>query len=1129
MQVNNFEFLKDKLPILTTLGSFAEQYVYADPQSSGVKLRIFGEEVTKILYQQLNIPLPDDKSFFGLLDYDGFVRFIPKVIIGKLHRIRKSGNRAAHSDLFTSKDAIELLKEAYDISRWLYLSVFNGEITECGEFQYPAEAPKTAEWQKERQELLQQLYKREQQVEKLLGQLEEARNIAQIEQKTQEELHKIHKRGNQVANVLQFDEATTRRLLIDDQLVVAGWNIGAEGQNTSEVTQEEEIKHQPTETGIGFADYVLWDDDGKPLAVIEAKRTSKDPNLGKKQAVIYADGLQKEYGQRPVIFYTNGYDIYIWNDAAKEPPRKIYGFYSKDSLQYLLFQRRNKLSINQIKPNLSIIDRAYQLEAVRRVLEDFNQKKRKALIVQATGTGKTRVAIALVDALIKARWAKRVLFLCDRRELRKQAKNVFNEYTNEPLTVVSANTYKERDKRIYLATYPAMLKIYQTFDVGFFDLIIADESHRSIYNVYKEIFLYFDALQVGLTATPVDFIHRNTFSLFGRPDGDPTTSFSYEDAINSEPPYLVPFEVFTHTTQFLRDGIKYTELSHEQQLELEEQLAEAEELEVEAGQIDRQVFNKDTNREILRNLMENGIKDKTGMHPGKTIIFARSHKHAMLLRELFDEMYPQYGGKFCAVIDNYNPRAEQLIDDFKGFGNNDELTIAISVDMLDTGIDVPEVVNLVFAKPVKSFVKFWQMIGRGTRLCPNLFGPGKDKEKFRIFDHWRNFEWFDVHYKKAETTTSKSLMQRLFEMYVRLADTALQKFDKHTFSLAVDLMHQELNTLQSIKTVAVKEKWKTIAGVNQETVLKQFSAETKQVLLSEIAPLMSWRNIRGQYAAYDFDLLIAILQIELLSQTSLFRDYKDILINRLNRLQPNLSPVQAKMDVIKKVLASEFWQKVTVIELENIRQELRGIMRFQQRKMVENTSLTIDVTENEDLIEHDVYMPKRLEGLDLLAYKQRVEKVLQELFDNNETLKKIKAGEPVNEDDLESLVSLVLMQHPDIDLNILQEIYPETAGHLDYAIRRIIGLDGRFVSDQFQKFIQRHPELTAKQMRFLDMLKNHISKYGAIKPERLYDSPFTLISGDGPEGIFKDKQVDELIGLVKEISEPYTADEEKDK
>ena len=669
---------------------------------------------------------------------------VPPVVLDKFHSIRIHGNKAAHGDPQTKEKSLWLLKEAFDLACWFYIVVENGSKADCPAYQEivpPAtdiSAEKTAT--ASRKALLEKLAAQEARLQELLNQLETKQAAIQAVAQTTEDLQTLSNAAKQAADALSFNEETTRRRLIDSMLTDAGWDFKPDWTEAN-VVREREVPYQPTQTGIGYADYELKDDSDKPLAVVEAKKTAVDPNIGRKQAQLYAEGLERKYGQRPVIFYTNGYEHWIWDDAQNYPPRQIQGFYSKDSLQYLVLQRKTKISLDTLSPKPDIIDRLYQLEAIKRVCERFTNGYRKALLVQATGTGKTRVAIALTDLLIRAGWVKRVLFLCDRKELRKQAKNVFNDFINEPLTIVRAGTAKDRTKRIYLATYPAMIKIFETFDVGFFDLIIADESHRSIYNRYRDLFVYFDSLQIGLTATPVNYIARNTYRLFDCEERHPTVYYPLERAVEEE--YLVPYEVYTHTTNFLRSGIKYSQLSEEQRRQLEEDGEDPETFDYESPEIDRQIFNKDTNRAILRNLMENGLREATGQHPGKSIIFARNHKHALLLAELFDEMYPQYGGSFCQVIDNYDPRAEQLIDDFKGEGNNKDLTIAISVDMLDTGIDIPEILNLVFAKPVKSRVKFWQMIGRGTRLCKNLFGPGNDKKKFLIFDHWGNFEYFE--------------------------------------------------------------------------------------------------------------------------------------------------------------------------------------------------------------------------------------------------------------------------------------------------------------------------------------------------------------------------------------------------
>ena len=773
MQSLNFEFLRKQpawLP-LADLGGFAEGYARTDPVTAVVKLRSFGELLVQSIYTKLRLPKPPRANFHELLTNHAFEDATPRVVLAKLHALRKEGNRAAHGEDVDVATSLWLLKEAFDLACWLHLTHAGGSRADCPSYTPPPEIEgeeNPGVLQREKKAVAERLAAQEARMQQLLADLEAARAAAQAAEgdaaklrATQEHAHAL---GTQAADTLHFSEEATRRRLVDVMLTEARWQVGDGGASTDEVGQEVEVGHQPTESGKGRADYVLYDDDGTPLGVVETKKTAIKVEDGRTQATSYADGLEKQYDVRPFIFCTNGYDIEMWNDEDNEPPRRLYAFPSRDSLQYRRFQRRERHPRATVAPGPGIIDRIYQYEAIKRVVEKFAEKKRRSLVVMATGTGKTRVAVALCDALIRAKWVRRILFLCDRRELRKQANNAFKEYLpGEPRTFITADTAKDRGKRIYLATYPAMMRCFQTFDVGFFDLIIADESHRSIYNRYRDLFEYFDALQVGLTATPVQFVSRDTFRMFGCETGDPTFSYGYAEAINHVPPYLVPFEVETHTTPFLREGIRYSQMNRDQQIQLEADDPEPTLVEYDREAVDRRVFNKDTNRLILRNLMERGIRDATGSRVGKSIIFARDHNHAVLLQTLFDEMYPQYGGNFCRVIDNYDPRAEELIDDFKGQGTNPNLTLAISVDMLDTGIDVPEVVNLVFAKPVYSYVKFWQMIGRGTRLCRGLFGPGKDKTHFLIFDHWGNFEWFGENAPQPEPPAGKSLMQLVFE------------------------------------------------------------------------------------------------------------------------------------------------------------------------------------------------------------------------------------------------------------------------------------------------------------------------------------------------------------------------------
>ncbi|MEK8121662.1 DEAD/DEAH box helicase family protein [Methylocystis sp. IM4] len=1117
MKSTNFELLRIGWPELADLGAFAEAYAHADPASALVKLRLFAENLTKDIYRDLRLPKPEKPAFVDLLTNEVFSAITPKVILDKLHALRIHGNRAAHGESTRPSNALWLLKEAHDLARWLLIQYGKAKAVDIPSFK-AVSAPQPGE-AKERRQILEKLAAQEAQMDALLRDLEIAREAAKTAEKRADELSSIAQSATAAADELAFDEATTRTRLIDSQLASVGWNVGPGQQSTEQVGKEFEVGHQPTESGLGYIDYVLWDDNGNPLAVIEAKKASIAPERGRQQAKLYADGLEKIYGHRPVIFYTNGFDIWIWDDGQGFPPRKLHGFYSKDSLQHLVnYQRKERKPLDTIEIAAHIVNRLYQIEAIKRVCEGFSSKHRKALIVQATGTGKTRVAIALTDLLIRAGWVKRVLFLCDRRELRKQAKNAFSDFLPEPIRIISSRVRPDASERIFLATYPSMQKVFQSFDTGFFDLIIADESHRSIYNVYGDIFHHFDCYQLGLTATPVDFVTRSTFRLFDCEGRLPTANYDLEQAIQDG--YLIPFEVFEHTTQFLREGIKLDTLTKAQIEELEEQGEDPLQYDFSSEQVDKVIFNKDTNRAILRNLMENGLRDATGQLPGKSIIFARNHQHALLLSQLFDEMYPQYGGKFCQVIDNYDPRAEQLIDDFKGSGTNDDLTIAISVDMLDTGIDIPEILNLVFAKPVKSPVKFWQMIGRGTRLCSDLFGPGQDKTIFRIFDHWGNFERFEMGYRPAEPAQGKSLMQLVFEERLSLAETALQKSEISFFERILSVVQADIGALPE-DSIAVREKWKEKRTLAQEATLKAFAPATVARLRQDIAPLMQWRNIRGLSDAYGFDLLIARMQTALLRNSGRFADLKIDFMDRIAALQMHLNPVREKAEVIKQVKSDEFWTGVTANKLEDVRIPLREIIHHRQRGTGQPfPPKVIDVTEEASEIQFG-RRSTTLRTVDMKAYKQVVEAELRKHFESDPTLKKIRAGEPVSDADLGALVSLVLTQSPNASRQILAEFFSATAEPLQHAIRAIVGMDPKAVEERFSSFALKHPELTAKQTKFLVLLQNHIARYGSITIERLYDAPFTVIDADGLEGVFESEdEINDLLQVIRGFAPP---------
>ena len=1125
MQSHNFEFLRKYHPELADLAGFAESYSFTDPVSALVKLRTYAEYLVKALFAHHRLELNFQSNLIDLLTDDSFRSITPSVVQDKLHLLRIKGNKAAHGTLPKEEEAYvpDCVQEAFDLGRWFILSTKGAPAIESARWKpltQEASDP-TAQLKTQNKAQLKKLAEQEALMAKLLADLEAARAKAETTGKSETETFELLKQAQQAASTLDFSEEETRFKLIDAQLAAVGWEVGARGQNTAAVEQERKVSHQPTSSGVGYIDYVLKDSNsGKILAVVEAKKTAEDAEKGKIQAKYYADGVEKESGHRPIIFYTNGYEIYIWNDAKGEPPRSLFGFYSRDSLEYELYQIANRETVlGALNPKEAIVDRLYQIEAIKRVAEHFDARRRKALLIQATGTGKTRVAIALSEVMVRANWAKRVLFLCDRRELRKQAKDAFEEHMpGEPRVYVNSKSGNDQKQRIYLATYPAMMKCFQNFDVGFFDLVIADESHRSIYNRYRDLFRYFDAYQVGLTATPLKFIFRNTYKLFECENGDPTFNYEYEDAIEHNPPYLCPFKVVKHTTKFLREGIKYKQLNKAQQEQMDEQVADSELVDYDKEQVSRQVFNRDTDRAIIRNLMENGLRGPDGTRVGKTIVFARNHKHAKQLVAVFDECYPQYGGDFCLRIDNYEPRAEQLIDDFKTTDGSKNLTIAVSVDMLDTGIDVPSLVNLVFAKPVKSYAKFWQMIGRGTRLCKELFGPGKDKTEFLIFDHWGNFEYFDELVKEEEPSQAKSLPQQLFEARIALGETALKQQDLLALKTAAALIAADIAALPS-DSLSVRENIKTVKAMQKDGVIEAFEAHTIATLKRDLAPLMQWRDIRSKEAALQFDLLIAKLEIARLEKSATADDLSDTVIEQAAQLPINLKQVAEKLPTIQQAKDLTYHATAGTKELEHLRTELRGIMKYRKKDTSNPVEpLFLDVAEDQGAYNSSEHKVK-MQGLDLAAYRSRVESVLKELFDASEALRKIKAGQALASDELDELVNEVLIYDPNLNLEDLLVHYPNKAKSLALAIRQIIGMDAEAVDAHFKQFVQKYPTLNANQIRFLEMLKTHISRYGSIELETLWESPFTSIDSQGVEGVFKeDDQVNALLDLLKDLN-----------
>lgn len=1125
MKSQNFEFLRAKYPDLASYGGFAEAYAFPDPEGALTKIRSFLHVVVDAIYTKGNIPRPHGASLYELTQESTFRRIVHPAVQAKMHSIRQLGNDAAHARKVLVGQALRSLRDTFDIAEWFHLAFGDGKGADCPAYQAPTGkllADATLEQlEKEKKAAHDKTSAQEAQLKQLAADLEEERRkrvaAEQLGIQSQEELERtLANASAQAANVLQLDEQTTRRRYVDDALVAAGWNVGEAGKSTEAVGQEVAVAGLRTTSGNGKADYVLWGDNGKPLAVIEVKRASSEMEKGREQAKQYADCLEKKHGVRPLIFYTNGIDIGLWDDVQGLPPRDVHGFYSKDSLEHLVFQRANKVALATVSPRPDIAGRMYQIEAIRRVCERFTNNQRRALVVQATGTGKTRVAVSLCEVLRRADWAKRILFLCDRRELRKQAMGVFNEFLpNEPRVMVSSRmTSEEKTKsRIFFATYPAMMGCYEQFDVGFFDVIVADESHRSIYNRYRDLFVYFDALQVGLTATPIDQIDRNTFALFGCDHGQPTSNFTFKEAIEHKPPYLANFRVLRHTTKFLRQGIKYAEMSEEQRASVDADDVPGDLVDFDAEQVDKQIFNADTTRKIWSELMDHGIRDAVEMRPGKTLVFARNHRHAMHLEDVFHKTYSQYGGSFCRVIDNEEPKADQLIDDLKDAKN--DLTVAISVDMLDTGIDIPEIVNLVFAKPVRSKVKFWQMIGRGTRLCEDLFGPGRHKTEFLINDHWGNFEFFSERYKDKDPAPARSLLQNLFEARIGLAEAALEAMDESTFQATVDLLHADLKALDHTQSFAVKQHWQAIERLKSRERLAGFSAAVKADLRILCAPLMKERNIRGDEEAYRFDLVMTLLQTELLRRSPRSADLRARVVEAVELLPKNSTPVKAVKDAIQKVRDKKFWKAATHADTESLRTELRGVMKHQVAVQDRSREpLYLDVADSG--VKRDSYIPT-FDHLELVAYRRRVEEVIATHLADHPVLQKVKQKRKVTEAELETVTRLILEVDDRANLKHLAANSPDTRNSLLHTLRGIVGLDGEAVDRAFTSFSQAH-SLSSHQLRFLTILKNLIAKNGGMEIDRLYEEPFTGLHPDGVTGIFDDKQLDELATILTQFA-----------
>lgn len=876
-------------------------------------------------------------------------------------------------------------------------------------------------------------------------------------------------------------EHETRKQYIDAMLRDAGWRLGADW------LEEVELQGMPNQAQVGFADYVLYGDNGKPLAVIEAKRTSVDPAKGRQQAKLYADLLEKQYGRRPVVFLTNGFETYLQDNQY--PERQVAALYSKRDLEKLFNLRRMRQPLTDIQVDKNIAGRYYQEGAIKAVCHTFDAKnRRKALLVMATGSGKTRTAVALCKVLLERGWVKNILFLADRTSLVTQAKRSFVNLLPD-LSVT--NLCEEKDNtaaHCVFSTYQTMLGCIDTvtdeqgklFTCGHFDLLICDEAHRSIYNKYRDIFRYFDAPLVGLTATPKDEIDKNTYAIFDLEKGMPTYGYELAQAVKDG--YLVDFLSVETKLKFLEEGITYDQLSEVDKAAYEDTFTDENgELpeKIESSALNEWVFNEDTIREVLHILMEYGLKIDYGEKLGKTIIFAKNHRHAEMILEVFQREYPHLGDGFAQVIDNYMTYAQSAIDNFSDPGKLPQ--IAISVDMLDTGIDVPEVLNLVFFKKVMSKAKFWQMIGRGTRLCPDLL-DGADKTQFYIFDFCGNFAFFRMSQGKpvhAQLSLQGALFRLKGEIVYKLQDIAYQTEELVPFRQA--LVKELLGKAQELNrdNFAVKQHLRAVERFSKEETYQGLVYDDIREMEEELCPLIlpdadDPKALRFDALLYGIELAYMVGKTSTKARRDLVRQAEAV------ASVGNIPEIQEQKELLDRILHTDYLERAGLNEFEHIRKSLRDLMKY-----VLPSGHSYSTNFDDQILETE-WHESQLETDDLKNYRAKAEFYVREHQDSP-AIAKLKSNLPLTQQDVAELESILWSQVG------TQEDYEAEYGEkpLGEFVREVVGMDMKAAKEAFSVYLN-DVNLDDRQIYFVNQIVEYIVQNGLMKDlSVLQKPPFT--------------------------------------
>ncbi len=1110
--MTNFDFLLGEWPELAAEAAAAERLVRADPRAACFYARRALEVLVHWIYtNDSTLDAPYHEHLNALVHEPSFRETLGPTVSAKVRLIKDLGNQAVHSHRpMRQADAFTAVRELFHVGYWL-ARTYSRDDPPDETLQFNADLlPETSPLPP-----------------KTLNQLQALAEQPVVTPAPEDDLPRLRLEvaRAKAANARRSDhhdysEAQTRDYFIDLMLKEAGWDLDQPRD------REFEVLGMPNAPAIGYADYVLWGDDGLPLAVVEAKRTKRSPKDGQQQARLYADCLERQFNRRPVIFYSNGYEHWLWDDACY-PPRPVQGFLTKDELELLIQRRTERKPLADAEIDPAIVERYYQTRAIRRVCEAFSRDwSRRALLVMATGAGKTRTVIALADVLMRSNWVKRVLFLADRLALVKQAVNAFK--THLPTTpTVNLVTDKITGGRVFVSTYQTMMKQIEELDggrrrfgPGYFDLVVIDEAHRSVFRRYRAIFEYFDALLVGLTATPKDEVARNTYRLFGLDSKDPTDAYELQQAVDDK--FLVPPVSISVPLKFQREGIRYDDLPEEEKeqwddIDWNEDGTVPKQVEAEA--VNLWLFNADTVDKVLEHLMRRGQKTEGGDRLGKTIIFAKNQDHAEFIVERFDLQYPKDKGVFARVIHCNAPYAQTLIDDFGSAAKPPH--IAVSVDMLDTGIDVPEIVNLVFFKLVRSKTKFQQMLGRGTRLRPDLFGPGKHKKFFYVFDYCQNLEYFSQNPETSEGAGVESLGQKLFTLRLDLIQACDQRLDDDDGPEGgmAELRRDTASLLQrqvaamNVHNFIVRPHRRLVETYAQSEAWETLDIERYTELSQTVAGLPSQLKDEDEDAKL-FDALMLRLQLALLKSEPWFMTLRDRVreIAKLLEGISNIPMIREQLTLIQEIQSDAYWEDVTAPVLETARQGLRSLVG-----LIEKAERKIVHTDFEDVIgeEKVIDLPGYGAEGNFERFRIKARRFLK-AHDNHIAIHKLRMALPLTPTDLAELERMLLEAGVGTDAD-LDRAKKEGAG-LGLFLRSLVGLDREAAKRAFGRFLIGRTA-TSSQIEFINLIIEHLTEHGVMDPGRLYESPFIDISPQGPEGVFPSADVDGLIEILNDIRE----------